>query len=474
MFLNGSTIAVVGAGASGALVAAQLLRQSPLPLRVLLYEPRDFLGLGLAYGTQDIAHSLNVPAGRMSALPDQPSHFIDWLNTPSNCASLLRGGRFVESDFVPRPIYGRYLSFVVEEAMAMGRIQGARLEHRRERVRDFIPFQGGGTIVTESADTEDVAHVVLALGNLPPRNPLARSHEFFSSPRYVPWVWKDGVLDEIGTSEDLLIVGSGLTALDVVATLARNGHRGKITITSRNGRLPQPHARQPLQPGLPADDFRSTSCRRWFRHFREMLDRAVNQGVDWRVVIDSLRPRTQEIWQTLDVEERQRFLRHVRSLWECHRHRAPLAVWEVLDRQIKAGQIRFVPGRIQDFHEKNRSVTVELRPKGKSENIPLKVQRVLNCIGPESNFRNHLNDPLIVNLMARGILHPDPLYLGLEATPDGKIIGEDGAEVPQISTLGPPLRGVLWETTAMPEIRRQAHDLASRLLANIATPSWSI
>lgn len=473
MAYSSSTIAIVGGGASGTLVAAQLLRQTRQPLRVVLFEPSESTGMGLAYGTSEMAHLLNVPAGRISVWPDRPSHFLDWLNSPSNVATLLQKKKFVAGDFVPRAFFARYLSSALEEGIAAGREHHARFEHRREGVVDFIPFHSSGTVVTRSADTEDVAHIVLALGNLPPRDPLPRSHEFFRSPRYISRVWEEGALASIGRNDAVMIVGSGLTAIDVVLSLRQLGHHGKIVITSRNGRFPQVHAPSSPYPDFLTDRPLPTSVREWTHLIRAEVCKAGEAGVDWRPVFDSLRPHTQEMWETLDLLERRRFLRHMRSFWESCRHRTPQASWTVIETLRREGVLDFHPGRLQDFEEDDDGVKVLLRTR-RQASAELSVRWVLNCIGPESNFRQHLNDPLIINLMARGVLHPDPLFLGVDALPNGQVVGATGEAFSQISTLGPPLRGVLWETTAIPEIRVQAQSLAQRILSGLSFPAWQI
>jgi uncharacterized NAD(P)/FAD-binding protein YdhS len=473
MAYSSSTIAIVGGGASGTLVAAQLLRQTTQPLRVVLFEPAEAAGMGLAYGTSEMAHLLNVPAGRISVWPDRPSNFLDWLNSPSNCATLLQKKKFAAGDFVPRAFFARYLASALEEGIAAGREHHARFEHRREGVVDFIPFHSSGTVVTRSADTEDVAHIVLALGNLPPRDPLARSHEFFRSPRYVSRVWEEGALASIGRDDAVLVVGSGLTAIDVIISLRQLGHRGKIVVTSRNGRFPQVHAPSAPYPDFLADRPLPSSVREWMRMIRGEISKAKESDVDWRPVFDSLRPHTQAMWESLDLSERRRFLRHMRSFWESCRHRTPQASWSVIETLHRDGTLEFCPGRLQDFEENEDGVKVFLRTR-KRESVELNAGWVLNCIGPESNFRQHLNDPLIINLIARGVLHPDPLFLGIDALPNGQVMGAAGTAFPQISTLGPPLRGVLWETTAIPEIRTQAQRLAQRILSGLSFPAWQI
>jgi uncharacterized NAD(P)/FAD-binding protein YdhS len=465
-------IAIVGGGASGALTAAQIGRQATVPCKVVLFDPSDHLGQGLAYGTRDLTHLLNVPAGKISALPNEPAHFLDWLNRPGNVVSLLHESRFEPGDFAPRAVYGCYLAALVEEIYSHPDCR-ATLEIRTSRVVDFIPMAQGGTIVTSDGDTDDVSHVVLSLGNLPPRDPLPGRHPFFRSPRYVPLVWKRGAM-EISSEDDVLLIGTGLTAVDVILSLEAAGHRGKYFVTSRGGRWPQAHG-----PGKPHRDFlkdRSLpgDIRSSMRLVREEIARADGEGSNWRPVIDSLRPYTQKLWKNLSLPERRRFLRHVRPFWESHRHRMPASSWETLERLRTEGRLELIPGRLQDFVEDESGVTAVLQTKRSRSIENLHVQKVFNCIGPESNFRQHFNDPLLINLLARGVLHPDPLFLGLEATDDLEPVGAKSRVYEQISLIGPPLRGMLWETTAIPEIRTQAAQIAERALRHHLHPAWEI
>jgi uncharacterized NAD(P)/FAD-binding protein YdhS len=342
-------IAIVGGGASGVLAAAQLGLQAQAPCKIVIFDPADRLGKGLAYGTRDLTHLLNVPAGKISALPGQPSHFLDWLNRPGNVASLLHETPFAATDFAPRAIYGCYLAALVEEVYAHHSCL-ASLDIRTDRAVDFIPTSNGGTIVTSDGDTEDVAHVILALGNLPPRDPLPARHSFFRSERYVPLVWKRGVMDT-PPEDDVLLVGTGLTAVDVILALEAAGHRGKYFVTSRGGRWPQPHA-----PGKPHRDFLGDRAlpggiRETMRLVLAEIAAADSAGGNWRAVIDALRPYTQELWRSLPEDERRRFLRHMRPLWESHRHRMPPTAWTVLERLRGEGRLELLPGRLQDFVE---------------------------------------------------------------------------------------------------------------------------
>ncbi len=462
-------IAIIGGGASGALTAAQIGLQATVPCRVVLFDPSDHLGQGLAYGTRNFAHLLNVPAGKISAFPDQPNHFLEWLNRPANVATLLRDGPVAAGDFVSRAIYGCYIASVVEEAFSHPACV-ASLDVRASRVVDFIPTATGGTIVTSDGDTEDISHAVLALGNLPPRDPLPGRHPFFRSQRYVPLVWKAGAM-EAEPDDDVLIVGTGLTSVDVILALEASGHRGKYIVTSRGGRWPQPHAPSPSHHDYLAAGPLPHSINALARIVRNEIASAGPEN--WRGVIDALRPHTQALWKNLPLPEKRKFLRHLRPFWESHRHRMPPTAWRMLEKLRAEERLELIPGRLVDFIEDENGVVVHLKPKKSQELRNLKVQRVFNCIGPESNFRQHFNEPLLINLLARGVLHPDPLLLGLESTENFEPIGAKGRISPQISLIGPPLRGMLWETTAIPEIRVQATKVAAYALRNVQ-PGWEI
>src|SRR6202012_134962 len=95
------TIAIIGGGVSGALTAFHLVRQE-VQARVILIEQRPDFGLGLAYSTPSLRHLLNVPAGKISALPDQPNHFLNWLRKNYDPAATAK-------TFAPRAVFGRYI-----------------------------------------------------------------------------------------------------------------------------------------------------------------------------------------------------------------------------------------------------------------------------------------------------------------------------------------------------------------------------
>jgi uncharacterized NAD(P)/FAD-binding protein YdhS len=185
--------------------------------------------------------------------------------------------------------------------------------------------------------------------------------------------------------------------------------------------------------------------------------------VDWRGVIDALRPVTQEIWKTLDYAERRRFLRHARSYWEAHRHRIAPQAGAVISKMISSGQLQLHAGRIIRYAETDAAAEVTLRRRADGISQQLVVDRVINCTGPASDYRK-VNDPLISSLFIQGLSRPDPVFLGLNVNSDGALLDADGIPSKSLFAIGPARRGFAFETTAVPEIRVQAAQLA-RFLA---------
>ena len=437
-------IVIVGAGASGALTAVQLRRRAPAP-KVGLVEGGARVARGLAYGTPYGAHLLNVPARGMSAFPEEPNHFAGWL------ASRLPGSS--GETFAPRPLYGEYLSELVAggagESGAIDRIAGTAVGMTRAARGWVLHLHDGGTVRARA--------VVLALGNLPPDDPAALTS--LADERYVRDPWAPGAAAGLDRDATVLMIGAGLTMVDLLLTLQVEGHRGPVHALSRHGALPREHAPaapRPLAaaPSLPTP--RAAAAR-----VRGVARAATREGGDWRSVIDSLRPHTAAIWSGWDLRGRRSFLRHARYLWDAHRHRVAPEVGARVRDLLEKGALVVHRGRITAVEATPSGLTVRWR-RGAGREESRTVARVINCTGPRSDYAT-LDVPLVAALRRGGYLVPDPLGLGVETGTDGALIGRDGAPVEGLFTLGPLRRPALWETTAIPEIRAQAAALARRL-----------
>ena len=462
-------IAIVGAGFSGTLVAAHLLRQTKSPLTVYLIErtPRQF-GRGVAYSSGMDCHLLNVPAANMSAFPDDPEHFLRWAQrreggpTKEQEESLINPPWVTEvapTSFLPRRAYGDYLSWVIDEAERAAS-PTVRLERKVDKAVGVSITPEGANLRLLSGETLQVQKVVLALGNFLPGNPTVADPRFYESPRYHGNPWSSEVLQDLLATHSCLLIGAGLTMADWAITLSEAGYRGTMHVLSRRGLWPlahQPYTPVPfsLDPNAPPQ----TVCA-WLHQIRLYIR---SSGCDWRAVIDALRPTNQTLWKSLPISERRRFLRHLRPFWDFHRHRIAPSIAARLQVLVDSGRLVRHVGRIMGYRETGRDVDVLIRQRGQGRVDSVRVDAVVNCSGSESDYRE-LQSPLIKDLLDQGLIHPDPLSLGLDVGQDGALIGAVGAASDCLFSLGPPQKGILWETTAVPEIRGQAARLATVLL----------
>jgi uncharacterized NAD(P)/FAD-binding protein YdhS len=458
LFTPRGYVAVVGAGAAGALVAVQLCETAVrrrIPLELLLIDPAPEAGRGTAYANRDPRLLLNVPAGNMSCYPDDPGHFVRWLchhGEPTITAA----------DFVSRYRYGAYLADTLGRAIitAHGAVSVRRL---RTRVTDCRWSGGlGGAARLELADgtAVDADSVVLATGPTPSSSawlpPALRT-----SDRFVADPWAPGAMDalaDVRCPDDVLLIGTGLTAVDVALRLNRPGRT--VHAVSRGGQLPQAHAVTPLPSAPCTEPLRGLPLPRLRVAVRRHIGRVMRAHGDWRPALDGLRPLTAELWASLSAEERAEFLERDGSLWNVHRHRMPPATAEAVARMRRTRRLRTGPGRIADARTlPDGSLTVCFTDGRELSSVGW----VVDCTGP-GMLPADTTDPLWRNLLRRGDAVPDPLGMGV-STDDGRLRDQDGRTSRALWTLGAPRRGELWETTAIPEIRTQAAAVAEAVLA---------
>jgi uncharacterized NAD(P)/FAD-binding protein YdhS len=459
-----SGVAIIGAGFSGTLLALHLARHCPPATGITLIERHPEFGPGLAYSTDCSDHLLNVPAGRMSAFQDLPSHFLEWLERQSD--ETLTGSKPEASSFVPRRAYGRYLRELLGDTVRgapPGRLElvhGRIVAAAREQNCVTLQFEGGGDIAPAIA--------VLATGNHIPAEPYPalQGNTFY---RNNPWA--GDISDGLSPDSRVLLIGTGLTMVDTVLRLWKDGHRGPVHVLSRRGLLPRSHSvASPVPPGFDRHEI-PTRLRDLVRFVRIEADRIAECGGSWHAVVDALRPVTQDIWRNSSVTERRRFLAHVRPWWDVYRHRLSPAIASRIDAARTRGQLIIHAGRIRGFAVRGQEADIFWQPKGTVEKAVLHVHRVINCSGPDTNIENS-PDPLIRSLLSGGLGRPDPLRLGFDVAEDGGLVGY-AADV--LFGIGPVRRGALWETTAVPDIRVQCERLAlhiAELLRRRETPNW--
>src|SRR5271165_2661824 len=342
-------VAIIGGGFTGATLAAQLLRHGDSSLSVIVIERATPPGRGVAYGTQYGWHLLNAPAINMSAFPDDPEHFLRWVRDNFEYG-------VSPASFLPRRIYGQYIESVLRETTDRHREQ---FEWRQDEVVYLVCTNGDRELFLHSGDVVHADKVVLAVGNFPPSNPYLPGREYRSK-LYVSFAWSANALDNIPRDSNVLLVGSGLTSVDLAMALRNREFRGTIHIISRRGLLPQSHKATASWPAF-WDESAARTAPGLTRLVRDQVRAAAKQGIDWRAVIDSLRPFTQRIWQLLPLSEKRRFLRHLRPYWEVHRHRVPPEIDRLIRHQLLNGQLQIHSGRITRYSEDADGVNVTYR-----------------------------------------------------------------------------------------------------------------
>jgi uncharacterized NAD(P)/FAD-binding protein YdhS len=425
-------IAIVGGGFSGAMLAARLAERGVTS--TIVNRTADF-GLGVAYSTPFDGHLLNVRSSRMSALADRPAHFVDWLKAHHPDSADPDG-------FAPRRVFGLYVQNrlrTVETAHpgTIRRVVGEVAQIAADSVR-----LADGSVIAARA-------VVLATGN-----PAPRTAEAGASPRVIADPWATGALDRIGADDDVLIVGTGLTMVDMLLMLDGRGWTGRATALSRRGLMPRAHAERPDPPRVPTEALLSGPLSRRLSEARRL-----SRGGGWREVMEGLRPITADLWTQADLATRRRIVRHLRPFWDVHRHRLATTIGVTMDRLITVGRLTVVTGRVRAITADDRGVHLDWRAR-RGEAPPLTTPWLIDCTGP-----GHAADadPLTAPLIQSGRARLDPLRLGLDLDPLGRVLGREGRPDPTLFVLGPPARAAFWETIAVPDIRKRIEDVAGAL-----------
>jgi uncharacterized NAD(P)/FAD-binding protein YdhS len=453
------TIAIIGAGFGGTMTCVHLMRllaEQQVAARIVFVERSGRFTAGVAYSTTSPSHLLNVPAGRMSALPDDADHFLRWARQ--------QDPRIGGGTFVPRQIYGRYLAALLHDTETAAR-PGVQLTRVPRAAAGLRMADGGVEVELDGGSVIPADLAVLAIGNFPPGNPAIADPSWYRSWRYAKDPWAPGAL-EVEPDGEVLLLGTGLTMLDVAIALKEKGHRAVLHAISRRGLLPQPHRVSMLPPPPHARpktlDAWPRTARGLLRALRTEVGNAAAKGIDWREVVTSLRHDTPALWGSLPAIERERFLRHLRPYWETHRHRAAPEAATTIAELVARGELVIHAGRVLSFREDTTGVDARIAVRGDGERT-IRVARVINCTGPETDLRR-VDDPFVHRLVADGLVRPDALGLGLDTTPDGAIVGADGRASERLWLVGPLRKGQLWENTAVPELRAEARAMAQRLV----------
>ncbi len=460
-------ITIIGGGFSGAMTAYHLLRQEKVACAITIVEPslsNNGAGLGLAYSTTCGEHLLNVSAAGMSALADQPDHFLNYARAKDPAVKA--------EEFLPRMFFGQYVQELLNTAIADNSSKGSKENCQftlvNQRAVDIEQTENPKhkptyKVILDNQQSLESDIVVLALGNLAGKQPAWLDRLAINSTHYIHNPWNTRALAAIGKTESILLVGTGLTAVDKIIELKARGHKGKITAVSRHGLLPRHHLDVPeLHPAQLAWQEIEQVAHSALNTLKLVRKKAA-QAVNWQAGIDGFRSVTQRWWGALAPGEKRNFMRHLQTYWDIHRHRMAPSIAAKIDSYQKSGELVILSGGIKAMQEaeadkSSAKVEVEIQERY-SEPQTLLFDKVINCTGPQLKLKA-IDSPLMANLHRRGLIAPDQTGAGINCQPCGKVIDSSGQSNNQLYAIGPLLKAVLLESVAVPELKGQAEELA--------------
>lgn len=461
------SIGIIGGGFSGMMTAVQLINQVKSALEIYIVEPNADIGRGIAYNPYSERHILNVVASKMSAFPDQPDHFLDWVMALDSFKTMDRA--IIAQSFLSRKLYGDYLSEVWKKAVGTAKLKGINLTEIHDtvvslkKIADKIELSFGGSPKLL------IDRCIIATGNQIPKNPTIPNETFYNSSNYFQNPWTASSVENLSGELPILILGNGLTMVDTIMGLLENKYRGEIYSISPNGFNILPHRHGGMKYTAHLNEIQDRMpLVKWVNILNRHIKIVRQYGVSAEPLIDALRPYTQKIWRGLTSQEKALFMARLRHLFGVARHRIPLHIHDKI-QQLRINHILHIQsGKILDMQETENGILVDYYDKKLKEKKQLQVSRVINCTGPESDF-SKLDNHFLSTCITDGLMVQDELKLGIKTNIDSfKIIDKADKEQANLYTLGSNLRGELWESTAVNELRQQAAALASLILLEMS------
>ena len=458
------SLGIIGGGFAGIMTAVNLIKKTNAPMELYVIGEKNNFARGIAYQSYLDKHILNVTTGKMSAFPDQPSHFLDWVMSRPSFQELPK--EIVANSFLSRNLYGDYLCELWQDALKQAGEKGIsvvelvdtviKLENREDGIK--LSFLNSPNII--------VTKCVMATGNQIPKNPSIPNLLFFKSPNYYQNPWTKESVSDVKSSLPVLIIGNGLTMVDTIIGLQDNKFKGEIYSISPNGFNILPHRHSGLTYKAHLEEIQDKMSLKELTQIIHKHVKIVRQfGVSAEPIIDALRPHTQRIWRNLTSQEKQFFMSRLRHLFGVARHRIPLHIYDKIQKLRIDGQLHIQSGKILDITESEAGIDVKYYDKKQRKTLILKVSRVINCTGPETDF-SKLENNFLSQCIHDGVFCQDELKLGIQTNVENyKVKSKDGKEHSNLFTLGSNLKGELWESTAVNELRQQAFALAELILA---------
>ena len=460
-------IGIIGGGFSGTLTAVHLIEKTVKPIEIFIINKKSTVTKGVAYTTYSEKHLLNVVAVKMSAFTHQPTHFLDWVMKQPEFKNEER--EIIATSFLPRNTYSNYLTEIWNHAIVTAQDKKVKIVLIDNYAIDLEVFSTSVKILLDNNDSINVDDCIIATGNQLPRNPSIKNNSFYQHPNYFQNPWTEAAVKNPDNAIAILLIGNGLTMVDTVLGLLEQGYKGIIYSISPNGFNILPHRNFNFHYEKILEDIevQRISLLDLVKLTNKHIKSLKKHGITAEPVIDALRPHVQRIWENLNPQERTVFMTRLRHLWGVARHRIPLTINDQIQQLRIEGQLQIKSGKIIDINTVENRIKVNYFDKKERKEKAILVGRIINCTGPETDIEK-LSTPLLKNCLIKGIIKQDSLKLGINAnTQTYQIIDNQGNTHENMYTIGSNLKGMLWESTAVNELRFQSEKLAEVIVSKI-------
>jgi uncharacterized NAD(P)/FAD-binding protein YdhS len=465
-------IAIIGCGFSGTMTAVHLIKNATQPFELILIGDHESFNTGIAYNPSSKRQLLNVIASRMSAFQDRPDHFLDWAAALEEYSGVSRDT--LANSYLPRYLYGEYLRTIWRQTVQSPEAQKVQITVRAARVLDMA-FSGDEIVLVLSDEAKVTAqYCVIATGNQLPRDPAIPNMSFFRDPHYFRDPWDGKAVRNPDPSAPVLVLGNGLTMADTVIGLVENGFTNEIHTISPHGFTILPNNDPGITYTAIAGELHDRlSLSELVRLISKHIKLARQDGLSAGPVIDAIRPYTLVLWRNLTIAEKKMFLSRMRSLWDAARHRMPISVYENIRKLSDEGKLHLHAGKLTGITQSGHHVSVNYFDRDSGMVRNLVVSAVINCTGPATEWRQQ-EGGFLDRCQSKGTLFQDELKLGIQADPVTFEV-YDGQNKPRgnVFAIGSLLKGVLWESTAVKELREQASIISRRLVYKMQESSGS-
>ncbi len=463
-------VAIIGGGFAGTSVALNLLKSfgdSPQSPEILIFEPRSELGRGLAYDTHDPVHRVNVPVGKMNVFPDDEGAFERWFfasgEHEADPGALGEDGHY----YPRREAFGRHVHELVRPHVAAGNVR-----HIRTRA-EIVRFENSRYVLSGEDGKSYLADILVVATSHPPPSPPAAFGVLSADTRFIADPTRPNALSGIGRDDRVLIVGSGLTSADVIASLEQAGHEGAITVFSRRGLRSRCHAKAAHEPLGDFTTEPARTVRELVRRVRDEVRQAASEGIGWQPVFDALRAQGGHIWRALPLVERQRLVRHIRPFWDVHRFRIAPQVHASGERLIAEGRLRYLAASLHgiDYAGPDADIGISLRHRHTGEIEEGHYDAVVITTGP-AHRSIIAQQPYLQSLNGLGLIKLDDTGLGLACDRNARALDLWNAPVPGLYIAGPLARGTFGELMGLPQVSEQAALVADEIRLELGK-RWS-